>query len=102
MATRRTRPEPRPVYVLTLLAEGPATDVIHRLRRGLKFLLRVCRLRAISAVEIHPDPANQVAGDVFTEQSQRDDSHQCDSSLEEAATQAGVSRRTVVGDDHRT
>jgi hypothetical protein len=57
MATRRTRPEPRPVYVLTLLAEGPATDVIHRLRRGLKFLLRVCRLRAISAVELHPDPA---------------------------------------------
>jgi hypothetical protein len=57
MATRRPRPEPQPVFVLTLRAEEPATDAIHRLPRGLKFLLRVCRLRAISAVELHPDPA---------------------------------------------
>jgi hypothetical protein len=50
----RPRPEPRPVYVLTLRAEEPATDVIHRLRRGLKFLLRACRLRAVDVREI-PD-----------------------------------------------
>jgi hypothetical protein len=39
--------------VLTLLAEEPSADAIHRLRRGLKYLLRVCRLRCISAHEVH-------------------------------------------------
>jgi hypothetical protein len=32
------------------------------LRRGLKFLLRVCHLRAISIVELHPDPPDDSAG----------------------------------------
>jgi hypothetical protein len=51
MATRRPRPEPQPVFVLTLRGEGP--DVIHRLRRGLKFLWRACHLRAVDVREVH-------------------------------------------------
>jgi hypothetical protein len=50
--TARERPEQRSTFVLTLRGEGP--DVIHRLRRALKYLGRVCHLRAIS-VELHPD-----------------------------------------------
>jgi len=41
------------VYVLTLRAEGPATDVVQRLRRALKFLLRACRLRCLSIEKRH-------------------------------------------------
>jgi hypothetical protein len=54
--TARERPE-QTIYVLTLRAEGPTTDAIHRLRRALKYLLRVCRLRAVS-IDVHeiPDP----------------------------------------------
>jgi hypothetical protein len=55
MTDRQHPPDHRPVFVLTLRGEGP--DVIHRLRRGLKYLLRACGLRAISVVELHPDPA---------------------------------------------
>jgi hypothetical protein len=62
----RRRPEPRPVFQLTLRAEPHVADTIKALRRGLKFLLRACGLRAISAIELRPDPANQIA-DVFTE-----------------------------------
>src|SRR3981189_201254 len=62
-----TRQRPgQPVFVLTLRAEPHVADTIKALRRGLKFLLRVCGLRAISAVELvrsrhdqtdpHPDP----------------------------------------------
>jgi hypothetical protein len=48
---RRPYPQPQPVYVLTLRAEEPAADAIHRLRRVLKFALRVCRLRCIDVEE---------------------------------------------------
>jgi hypothetical protein len=65
--TRRARPE-QPVFVLTLRAEEPATDVVHRLRRGLKFLWRACHLRAVDVREIPDRP-----------ESQRDDPHQCGS-----------------------
>ena len=62
MTERQHPPEPRPIFQLTLRAEEPATDAIHPLRRGLKFLLRVCHLRAISIVELHPDPPDDSAG----------------------------------------
>jgi hypothetical protein len=55
--THRPRPEPRPVFVLTLRVEPYVADATRALRRGLKYLLRACGLRAISAVELHPDPA---------------------------------------------
>jgi hypothetical protein len=48
--TRRARSS-QPTYVLILRVESPATDVVHRLRRALKFMLRVCRLRCISIEE---------------------------------------------------
>jgi hypothetical protein len=56
--TARERPEQRATFVLTLRAEEPATDAVHRLRRGLKYLLRVCRLRAVDVREglDPPDP----------------------------------------------
>jgi hypothetical protein len=63
----RERPE-QPVFVLTLRAEGPATDAVHRLRRMLKYALRVCRLRCVSAREVLDRP-----------ESQRDESQHCDS-----------------------
>jgi hypothetical protein len=40
-----------------LLRETPTMRPQSALRRGLKYLLRACGLRAISVVELHPDPA---------------------------------------------
>jgi hypothetical protein len=54
--TARERPEQRSTFVLTLRAEPHVADTIKALRRGLKYLLRACGLRAIGAVELHPDP----------------------------------------------
>jgi hypothetical protein len=48
---------PRPTFRIALRAEPHVADTIKALRRGLKFLLRACGLRAISVVELHPDPA---------------------------------------------
>jgi hypothetical protein len=55
--TRRPRPESRPTFRIELRVEPHVADATRALRRGLKFLLRACGLRAISAVELHPDPA---------------------------------------------
>jgi hypothetical protein len=49
-------PDHRPVFVLTLRAEGSAADAVHRLRRMLKYALRVCRLRCVSAREVLDRP----------------------------------------------
>jgi hypothetical protein len=56
-ARTRPRPEPRPTFRIELRAEPHVADTIKALRRALKYLLRTCGLRAISAVELHPDPA---------------------------------------------
>jgi hypothetical protein len=44
------------IFQITLRVEEPATDAIHRLRRGLKFLLRACRLRAVDVREVLDPP----------------------------------------------
>jgi hypothetical protein len=44
--------EGRPTYVITVRPK-PGTDAIRNLRRGLKYLLRICHLRAIK-VEQYP------------------------------------------------
>jgi hypothetical protein len=64
----RARPEPRPTFRIELRAEPHVTATIKALRRALKFLLRVCGLRAISAVELHPDPAKTAHHDPIKEE----------------------------------
>jgi hypothetical protein len=56
-----TRPEDRPAFQIVQRVEPHVTDADYALKRGLKFLLRACGLRAVSAVEVQPDPANQTA-----------------------------------------
>jgi hypothetical protein len=42
----------RPIFLLRLRPEKTVSHPVHALRRGLKFLLRSCGLRALSVVEI--------------------------------------------------
>jgi hypothetical protein len=55
MATRRPRHEPRPTFRIELRAEPHVADTIKALRRALKYLLRVCGLRAVS-IDVHEIP----------------------------------------------
>jgi hypothetical protein len=50
-------------FQVTLLAARGTDDAtaIRALRRGLKYLLRACGLRAISAVELHPETPHEPA-----------------------------------------
>jgi hypothetical protein len=52
--TRRPRSEQQPTFVLTLRVEPHVADATRALRRGLKYLLRACRLRAVDVREV-PD-----------------------------------------------
>jgi hypothetical protein len=51
----------RPTFRIDLRAEPHVADATRTLRRGLKYLLRACGLRAISVVKIPPDTSNQIA-----------------------------------------
>jgi hypothetical protein len=50
----------RPIYLLRLRPEKKVSSPIRALRRGLKFLLRSCSLRALSIDEI-PDSVTREA-----------------------------------------
>jgi hypothetical protein len=54
--TARERPEQRATFVLTLRVEPHVADATRALRRGLKFLLRACGLRAVDVHEILDRP----------------------------------------------
>jgi hypothetical protein len=55
--TRRTRPEPRPVFALKI--EGKPGTAIRSLRWLLKTLLRQHAFRCVEAIEEHKDGGRQ-------------------------------------------
>jgi hypothetical protein len=66
--TSRERPEDRPTFRIELRPEPHVTDAIKALRRALKFCLRICGLRAISAVEVQSDAAKTAHHDPIQEE----------------------------------
>jgi hypothetical protein len=60
--TRRRQPEARTTFRVDLRVEPHVADATRTLRRGLKYLLRACGLRAVSTIEVQPDTSNQIAG----------------------------------------
>jgi hypothetical protein len=74
----------RPIFLLRLRPERTVSHPIHALRRGLKFLLRSCGLRALSIDEIpeegmaKPPPFSGMRADApsSADQTTKDQNHE--------------------------
>jgi hypothetical protein len=65
----------RPIFLLRLRPEKTVSQPIHALRRGLKFLLRSCGLRAVSVEEI-PQKGMRADAPSSADQATKDSNHE--------------------------
>ena len=65
----------RPIFLLRLRPEKTVSHPVHALRRGLKFLLRSCGLRALSIDEI-PDEGMRAGAPSSADQTTKDQNHE--------------------------
>jgi hypothetical protein len=65
----------RPIFLLRLRPEKTVSHPVHALRRGLKFLLRSCGLRALSIDEI-PEKGMRADALSSADQTTKDQNHE--------------------------